>query len=62
MLQHLVRINTVNPPGNERPAQEHLAGLLAAAGLETTMVGPDPQRPNLVARLRGRADGPVIGM
>jgi acetylornithine deacetylase/succinyl-diaminopimelate desuccinylase-like protein len=62
VLQHLVRINTVNPPGNERPAQEYLAGLLAPAGFEVDLVGPDPERPNLVARLRGREDGPVLGL
>ena len=26
VLQRLVRFNTVNPPGNEREAQEYLAG------------------------------------
>jgi acetylornithine deacetylase/succinyl-diaminopimelate desuccinylase-like protein len=26
VLQQLLRFNTVNPPGNERPAQEYLAG------------------------------------
>jgi acetylornithine deacetylase/succinyl-diaminopimelate desuccinylase-like protein len=62
VLQDLVRIDTVNPPGNERPAQEYLAGLLERAGLEVELVGPDPERPNLVARLRGRADGPVLGL
>jgi acetylornithine deacetylase/succinyl-diaminopimelate desuccinylase-like protein len=62
VLQDLVRINTVNPPGNERPAQEYLAGLLERAGLEVALVGPDPERPNLVARLRGKADGPVLGL
>jgi acetylornithine deacetylase/succinyl-diaminopimelate desuccinylase-like protein len=62
VLQDLVRIDTVNPPGNERPAQEYLAGLLASAGLEVDLVGPDSERPNLVARLRGRADGPVLGL
>jgi acetylornithine deacetylase/succinyl-diaminopimelate desuccinylase-like protein len=62
VLQDLVRINTVNPPGNERPAQEYLAGLLGRAGLEVALVGPDPERPNLVARLRGEADGPVLGL
>jgi acetylornithine deacetylase/succinyl-diaminopimelate desuccinylase-like protein len=62
VLQSLVRMNTVNPPGNERPAQEYLAGLLGAAGLETTLLGPDPERPNLVARLRGRSAGPVLGL
>ena len=62
ILRQLVRINTVNPPGNERPAQEYLAGLLERAGLEVTLAGPDPERPNLVARLRGQADGPVLGL
>ncbi len=62
VLQDLVRMDTVNPPGNERPAQEYLARLLDAAGFEVSLVGPDPERPNLVARLRGRADGPVLGL
>jgi acetylornithine deacetylase/succinyl-diaminopimelate desuccinylase-like protein len=62
VLQRLVRINTVNPPGNERPAQEYLAALLEPAGFEVDLVGPDPERPNLVARLRGRTDGPVLGL
>jgi len=62
VLQRLLRFNTVNPPGAERPAQEYLAGLLREAGLEVDLVGPDPERPNLVARLRGRAAGPVLGL
>jgi len=62
LLQGLLRINTVNPPGNERPAQELLASRLRHAGLEVTMVGDDASRPNLVARLRGQADGPVLGL
>ena len=28
LLQRLIRFDTVNPPGNEQAAQEHLAGLL----------------------------------
>jgi acetylornithine deacetylase/succinyl-diaminopimelate desuccinylase-like protein len=62
VLRRLVRMNTVNPPGNERPAQEYLAGLCERAGLEVSLLGPDPDRPNLVARLRGRAEGPVLGL
>jgi acetylornithine deacetylase/succinyl-diaminopimelate desuccinylase-like protein len=62
VLRHLLRINTVNPPGNERPAQEYLAGLFERAGLEVSLLGPDPERPNLIARLRGRAEGPVLGL
>jgi acetylornithine deacetylase/succinyl-diaminopimelate desuccinylase-like protein len=62
VLQRLVRMDTTNPPGNERPAQEYLAGLFERAGFEVSVVGPDPERPNLVARLRGKADGPVLGL
>jgi acetylornithine deacetylase/succinyl-diaminopimelate desuccinylase-like protein len=60
LLQRLVRLDTVNPPGNEREAQEHLAGLLSAAGFECELLGAQPQRPNLVARLRGKAEGPTL--
>jgi acetylornithine deacetylase/succinyl-diaminopimelate desuccinylase-like protein len=62
LLQHLLRLNTVNPPGNERPAQELLAGVLTAAGFEVELAGRTPERPNLVATLRGEADGPTLGL
>ena len=62
LLQQLIRFNTVNPPGNERAAQEHLAGRLREAGFEVELAGRTPERPNLVARLRGRAEGPVLGL
>jgi acetylornithine deacetylase/succinyl-diaminopimelate desuccinylase-like protein len=62
VLQHLLRLNTVNPPGNERAAQEYLAARLRDAGLEVSLLGEDPERPNLVARLRGHDEGPVLGL
>lgn len=62
LLQRLVRFDTVNPPGNERACQEHLAGYLTAAGFEVELLGAEPERPNLVARLRGEAEGPVLGL
>ena len=62
LLQQLLRIDTVNPPGNERPAQELVAGHLRAAGLEVTLLGEEPRRPNLVARLEGAQEGPVLGL
>ena len=55
LLRDLIRFNTVNPPGDERPAQEHLAAHLRAAGFECELLGAEPERPNLVARLRGDA-------
>jgi acetylornithine deacetylase/succinyl-diaminopimelate desuccinylase-like protein len=60
VLQRLVRFNTVNPPGNEREAQEYLAGYLQGAGFEVQLLGRTEQRPNLVARLRGTGDGPSL--
>ena len=60
LLQRLIRFNTVNPPGNERAAQEYLKGLLEGAGFEVELLGAEPERPNLVARLRGGSDGPVL--
>ena len=60
VLQRLIRFDTVNPPGNERAAQEFLAGHLRAAGFECELVGRTPERPNLVARLRGAQDGPTL--
>jgi acetylornithine deacetylase/succinyl-diaminopimelate desuccinylase-like protein len=60
LLQRLIRENTVNPPGAERVLQEGLAADLRAAGFEVELLGADPERPNLVARLRGETDGPTL--
>jgi len=60
LLQRLIRTNTVNPPGAERAALELLAAMLGEAGFEVDLLGAQPDRPNLVARLRGVADGPVL--
>ncbi len=55
LLSRLVRFNTVNPPGDERAAQEYLADHLQQAGFDCELLGAEPGRPNLIARLR--ADG-----
>jgi acetylornithine deacetylase/succinyl-diaminopimelate desuccinylase-like protein len=57
LLAHLIRFNTVNPPGNERAAQEYLAAHLTEAGFECELLGAEAERPNLVARLRPAAAG-----
>ncbi len=35
---------------------------LRDADLDVALVGEEADRPNLVARLRGRAEGPVLGL
>src|ERR1700704_5369206 len=59
LLSRLVRFDTVNPPGNERAAQEYLADHLQQAGFECELLGAEPGRPNLIARLRPNAGPPV---
>ncbi|HEY7073799.1 MAG TPA: M20/M25/M40 family metallo-hydrolase [Solirubrobacteraceae bacterium] len=61
VLARLIAFDTVNPPGNERACQEWLAGYLEDAGLAVELRAAEPERPNLVARLKGREDGPVLG-
>ena len=60
VLKRLVRFNTVNPPGNERPAIEYLAEHVRRAGFEVELLSATGQRPNLVATLEGRDDGPSL--
>jgi acetylornithine deacetylase/succinyl-diaminopimelate desuccinylase-like protein len=59
VLQRLVRFNTVNPPGDERAAQEYLADHLRRAGFECELLGAEPGRPNLLARLRSKDGAPA---
>ena len=60
LLRRLIRFDTVNPPGDERAAQEYLASLLGEAGLDCSLLGRTHARPNLVARLDGAAPGPTL--
>jgi acetylornithine deacetylase/succinyl-diaminopimelate desuccinylase-like protein len=63
LLARLIRFNTVNPPGNERAAQEYLAEHLRQAGFHCELLGAEPERPNLVARLsapEGAGAGPTL--
>jgi acetylornithine deacetylase/succinyl-diaminopimelate desuccinylase-like protein len=59
LLQALLRVNTVNPPGNEIGAAEVLREYFARKGIETAYYARDPDRPNVVARLEG-GDGPSL--
>ena len=60
LARELIRVDTSNPPGNETPAAELIARHLRAAGVECELVGPDPERLNLVARVPGSGRGPSL--
>ena len=53
ILQHLISFDTTNPPGNEAACINYVRNLLSKAGIESTLVAKDPNRPNLIARLHG---------
>jgi len=52
-LQALLRIDTTNPPGNERQAADYLAEVLAAEGYSPVVLESAPGRGNVVARCHG---------
>jgi acetylornithine deacetylase/succinyl-diaminopimelate desuccinylase-like protein len=60
LLQGLIRIDTVNPPGNETRAAEYLREYLGDHGVETEVYARVPERANLVARIPGRGGGPRL--
>jgi acetylornithine deacetylase/succinyl-diaminopimelate desuccinylase-like protein len=60
LLQRLIRLDTVNPPGNETLAATLLQEYLAESGVESELYAKVPERANLVARLRGRGVGPSL--
>jgi acetylornithine deacetylase/succinyl-diaminopimelate desuccinylase-like protein len=60
LLQRLIRFDTTNPPGNERECIRFIAGLLEEAGIATTLIARTPERPNLVARLKGEGNAPPL--
>ncbi len=57
MLTDLLRMDTTNPPGMERPCVDYLDAKLREVGIEGTILESAPGRANLVARLRGTGAG-----
>jgi len=52
-FQALLRLDTSNPPGNEKLVTDYLQQVLEREGVPVRILALDPARPNLVARLRG---------
>ena len=60
LLQELIRVETVNPPGNETRAAELLRQYLGDNGVESELYAKVPERANLVARIPGSGTGPRL--
>lgn len=65
-IQHfvdLVQINTTNPPGNETLVVDYLKGVLDKEDIDYEVFALDPERANLVARIRGNGSKrPILMM
>ena len=60
LLQELIRLDTVNPPGNETRAAELLREYLGDHGVASQLYAKVPDRANLVARIPGQGTGPRL--
>ena len=52
-LADLIRLDTSNPPGNESKVASYLKQVADSNGIPAELLGNDPKRLNLVARLKG---------
>jgi acetylornithine deacetylase/succinyl-diaminopimelate desuccinylase-like protein len=65
ILSDYIRINTTNPPGNEKAGAELLAAILRREGIEAQILDEEalgPGRANLYARLRGDGSKRAIAL
>jgi acetylornithine deacetylase/succinyl-diaminopimelate desuccinylase-like protein len=62
-FQTLLRFDTSNPPGNEKLATDYLKQVFDREGIPAQIFALEPNRPNLVARLKGNGTGrPILLM
>lgn len=59
----MVRIDSSNPPGNETKVAQYIKGVLDKEGIPSKLVGADPDRLSVIARLKGSgAKKPILIM
>jgi acetylornithine deacetylase/succinyl-diaminopimelate desuccinylase-like protein len=62
LTRDLIRVDTTNPPGRETLGVEVLESYLERNGVASERVARDPERANLIARVRGRGAGPSLAL
>ncbi len=61
ILSEVIRVNTVNPPGDELPAALFYKKLFEAVGLKPQILQPSETRANLIVRVKGQGSaGPLV--
>ena len=62
-FQAIIRMDSTDPPGGEKPVVDYLKQVLEADGIPTQTFALEPNRPNLVARIKGNgAKRPLLLM
>lgn len=59
-LVRYIRIDTSNPPGNETAAARFLQEILQKEGIDAQLVGSNPARQSVYARLRSGSSAPAL--
>lgn len=59
-LREYLRIDTSNPPGNETMGAEWIAAKLSEAGVDSLLLGDDPTRQSVYARLDSGRETPAL--
>src|SRR6188472_3370730 len=52
-FQAIVKMDTTDPPGGEKPVVDYLKQVLEAEGIPVQLFAKEAHRPNLVARIKG---------
>lgn len=60
VVQDLVRIPSINPPGEEREVAKYIKAYMKGQNIETKMVEVEENRYNVVARLKGKGENPPM--
>ena len=59
-LVDIIKIDTTNPPGNELPVAEYLAGVLQKEGYEPEIIESEEKRATLYLRIPGNSGKPKL--
>src|SRR5215210_2676756 len=60
LLRTLTKFDTSNPPGDVRACVDFVATLLRERQIEPVLVGLEPERPNVIARVPGAGSSPPL--
>ncbi len=60
ILARYLQFDTTNPPSHTAAAARFLADILEREGIPVELDGPTPEKPSVIARLKGRGEGPPL--